>query len=153
MKYAFTLWGIVCLSLILAMPALAQVAPPNTQTVTPSPVAAPATTSPQTPPQTGANTGVFTLQLPACVSTGRCTVDDVVRTGVAFANLLMSLSGVLFFATFVYGGGMYLLSFGRSDWVTKGTKAMTGAMIGMGIVLSAWTIVNYIATTLQMGPV
>ena len=60
----------------------------------------------------------------------------------------MTLSGALFFASFIYGGAMYLLSFGRSDWVSKGTKAMTGSMIGMAIVLSAWTIVNYIASSL-----
>lgn len=105
------------------------------------------------PPQRKAGSENFSLQLPSCVSDGKCELDDIVQTGVAFANLLMSLSGVLFFAAFIYGGAMYLLSFGRSDWVSKGTKAMTGAMIGMGIVLSAWTIVNYIATTISIGSI
>jgi len=95
-----------------------------------------------------AGNGNFSLQLPACVKDGRCTLNDIVCTATAFANLLMSLSGVLFFAAFIYGGAMYLLSFGRSEWVSKGTKAMVGAAIGMGIVLSAWTIVNYIASSL-----
>jgi len=90
----------------------------------------------------------FSLQLPDCTIKGNCGLDDIVLTGVAAANLFMSLSGALFFATFVYGGAMYLLSFGKSDWVSKGTKAMTGAVFGMTIVLSAWTIVNYIAGSL-----
>jgi len=75
-------------------------------------------------------------------------LDDIVSTGVAFAGLLMELSGALFFATFIYGGAMYLLSFGRSEWVSKGNKAMTGAIIGMGIVLTAWMIVKYIVIAL-----
>lgn len=124
------------------------------QGVTPPPVVrSEQTQGTPPPPQRRAGYENFSLQLPSCTRDGRCTLDDIVQTGVAFANLLMSLSGALFFAAFIYGGAMYLLSFGRSDWVTKGTKAMTGAMIGMGIVLSAWTIVNYIATTLSIGPV
>ena len=88
------------------------------------------------------------LELPGCIKSGKCGLDDIVMTGTAFANLITELSAAAFFATFIYGGAMYLLSFGRSDWVSKGTKAMTGAMIGMGIVLAAWTIVNYIASSL-----
>ena len=90
----------------------------------------------------------FSLQLPSCTASGNCGLDDIVKTGVSFANLLMTLAGAMFFGTFIYGGAMYLLSFGRSEWVSKGTKAMTGAMIGMGIVLAAWTIVRYIVVAL-----
>jgi hypothetical protein len=69
-------------------------------------------------------------------------------TGVAFANLLMTLSGAFFFGAFVYGGGMWVMSFGRSDWVSKGKTAMINAVIGMVIVLSAWTIVKYVVSSL-----
>lgn len=84
------------------------------------------------------------LVLPTCISSGNCTLDDIVKTGAAFANLLTQLSAGFFFATFIYGGAMYLLSFGNKSRVEKGKKAITGAAIGMLIVLAAWTIVNYI---------
>ncbi len=83
---------------------------------------------------------------PACMSDGNCKLDDIVLTGVAFANLLTEISAALFFATFVYGGAMYLMSFGKQDRVKKGTDAMKGAAIGMLIVMGAWTIVRYVAT-------
>ncbi len=91
----------------------------------------------------------FSISIPAkCLQTGTCSLDDIIATGISFANLLITLSGAIFFATFIYGGAMYLLSFGRSSWVQKGTKSMVGAMIGMGIVLAAWTIVRYVVTAL-----
>lgn len=84
-----------------------------------------------------------------CMSAGDCTLDDILTTGAAFANLLTQLSAAFFFATFVYGGAMYLLSFGDKGRVDKGKKAITGAAIGMLIVLMAWTVVNYIANSLK----
>jgi hypothetical protein len=88
------------------------------------------------------------LDLPPCISTGNCTLDDIVKTGANFANLLTQVSAALFFATFIYGGAMYLLSFGDKSRVEKGKKAITGAAIGMAIVLGAWTLVTYIAGSL-----
>jgi type IV secretion system pilin len=93
--------------------------------------------------------GGFRFQLPPCVQIGNCTLDDIVRTGASFANFLTGLSAALFFATFVYGGARYLLSFGKKESVEAGKKAMTGAAIGMGFVLGAWTLVNYVANSLQ----
>lgn len=92
--------------------------------------------------------GPVGLKLPTCIESGNCTVDDIVTTGAAFANLLTQLSAAAFFATFIYGGAMYLLSFGDKARVDKGKKALTGAAIGMLFVLIAWTLVNYIANSL-----
>ncbi len=86
---------------------------------------------------------------PSCWSDGNCSLDDIVLAGSAFANILIELSAALFFATFIYGGAMYIFSFGKSDWVKKGTDAMKGGAIGMLIVLSAWTIVRYLATAIK----
>ncbi|MBP9869686.1 hypothetical protein KBC59_03980 [Patescibacteria group bacterium] len=88
------------------------------------------------------------LALPPCIKDGKCTLDDIVKTGAAFANLLTQLSAGFFFAVFIYGGAMYLLSFGDKSRVDKGKKAITGAAIGMFIVLAAWTIVTYVAKSL-----
>ena len=88
-----------------------------------------------------------------CWQSGNCQLDDILRTGVAFANLLIGLSAAAFFATFVYGGFMYLMSFGSKEYVGKGKKALTGAAIGMIIVMSSWTIVNYLASTITGRPI
>ncbi|MFZ2804683.1 MAG: pilin [Patescibacteria group bacterium] len=103
------------------------------------------TTAPTTAP---ASTALGVLALPACIKSGNCTLDDIVTTGANFANLLTQLSAALFFATFVYGGAMYLLSFGDKSRVEKGKKAIVGAAIGMAIVLGAWTMVTYVANSL-----
>lgn len=104
-------------------------------------------------PKAVAKAGIGQLDLSGvnscCISNGDCTLDDIVTTGAAFANLLTQLSAAFFFAAFVYGGAMYLLSFGDKGRVDKGKKAITGAAIGMLIVLMAWTIVNYIANALK----
>lgn len=82
------------------------------------------------------------LALPACTKNGNCTLADIVQTGVNFATFLMGLSGALFFAVFIYGGAMYLLSFGDKKRVEKGKSAITGAAIGLFFVMAAWTIVQ-----------
>ncbi len=86
-----------------------------------------------------------------CMRTGNCTLDDIVSTGAAFANLLTELSAAIFFATFVYGGAMYLLSFGDSHRVDTGKSAMTGAAIGMAIVLGAWVLVRTLVRVILSG--
>lgn len=82
------------------------------------------------------------LELPPCTKTGNCSVADIVQTGVDFARFLMGLSAALFFVVFIYGGAMYLLSFGDAGRVKKGQEAIKGAVIGMIFVLGAWTIVQ-----------
>lgn len=107
--------------------------------------------TPQTPPTPvsgSSNSGASQVNtpdrliLPPCTKTGDCTLDDIVATGVNFATFLMGLSGALFFAVFIYGGAMYLISFGDAKRVEKGKTAIKGAVIGMVFVLAAWTIVN-----------
>jgi len=87
--------------------------------------------------------------LPDCIDTGNCTLDDIVRTGVAFATFLFGLSAALFFAIFVYGGAMYLLSFGQSGMVERGKKAIKGAVIGFLLVMAAWSIVRFVDESLR----
>lgn len=82
------------------------------------------------------------LVLPPCTKTGNCSLADIVQAGINFATFIMGLSAALFFAVFVYGGAMYLLSFGDKKRVEKGKAAIKGAAIGMIFVLGAWTIVQ-----------
>ncbi len=106
-------------------------------------------------PQTG-STAVWQYQNPEktglllvqCTQSGNCTIDDLVNQGINFAKWIMGLAGALFLLVFVYGGAMYVASFGKSDYVTKGKKALIRGAIGIVLVMGAWTIVSYVATSL-----
>ncbi|MFA6161131.1 MAG: pilin [Patescibacteria group bacterium] len=93
------------------------------------------------------------LQLVPCTETGDCTVDNIVQQGVNFAKWVMGLAGALFLLVFVYGGAMYVVSFGRSDYVTKGKNAMTRGVFGIILVMGAWTVVSYVSISLGYKPV
>ncbi|HPN15484.1 MAG TPA: pilin [bacterium] len=88
------------------------------------------------------------VQLVPCTQTGDCEIADLVQQAVNFARWLMGLAGALFLLVFVYGGAMYVMSFGRSDMVTKGKTALTRGAIGVVLVMGAWTIVTYVADSL-----
>ncbi|MDD5726668.1 MAG: pilin [Patescibacteria group bacterium] len=106
-----------------------------------------------TVPQTG-STAAWVSSVPGglvlvpCTQSGNCTIDDLVNQGINFAKWIMGLAGALFLLVFVYGGAMYVASFGKSDYVTKGKKALTRGAIGIVLVMGAWTIVSYVATSL-----
>ncbi len=110
---------------------------------------APATAAPGEPATEEKATPSFDrLVLPSCTKTGNCTVNDIIQTGVNFASFLMGLSGGLFLIVFIYGGAMYLLSFGDKARVDKGKKAIKGAAFGIIIVMGSWAIVQTIYSTL-----
>ncbi|MBU1348621.1 pilin [Patescibacteria group bacterium] len=112
--------------------------------VTPAPAGNSGILPGSTAPSGQAPQGIIPGSVKNCIDTGDCTLDDIVMTGVGFANFLLGLSGALFLVIFIYGGAMYLLSFGNKSMVERGTKAIKGAAFGMIIVLSAWTIVSQI---------
>lgn len=104
-------------------------------------------------PQTGSTAAWVSsvpggLVLVSCTQSGNCTIDDLVNQGINFAKWIMGLAGALFLIVFVYGGAMYLVSFGKSDYVTKGKNALTRGAIGIVLVMGAWTIVSYVSTSL-----
>lgn len=104
----------------------------------------------------GGSTAEWKLQNPektgvllvSCTQTGDCEIADLVQQAVNFARWLMGLAGALFLLVFVYGGAMYVMSFGRSDMVTKGKTALVRGAIGVVLVMGAWTIVTYVADSL-----
>lgn len=83
-----------------------------------------------------------------CEATGDCEIKDLVSKAVMFAQFLMGISGALFLLAFVYGGAMYIISFGRGAYIEKGKKAMIQSALGMVLILGAWTIVTYLVSSL-----
>ena len=97
---------------------------------------------------TGTRGGFLQLELPACKVDGDCSLDDIVRTGVKFANLLFGLSGAVLLATFVYGGVLYLTA-GSSANVSKAKDMLKNALIGMVLVFGAGLLVSTIYDTFR----
>lgn len=89
--------------------------------------------------------------LPDCYKTGRCSLCDLVQVAVNFGDYLIKLAGALVLLMFVYGGFLMLTAAGKSDQITKGKNAMVNAVIGIIIVLGAYTIVQFVVTTVSGG--
>jgi len=64
-------------------------------------------------------------------------------------NFAINVSGVIFTVLLLIGGLMYLGSAGDEGAVTKAKNLMLAAIIGLVIVLSAWTVSNFVLTKLQ----
>lgn len=100
---------------------------------------------------TGGTTGATTparpagsLVLPACVSDGDCTLDDIVQTGVNFANFLFGISGAIFLAIFVYAGFKYIWSSSNPSEISKAKAMLVNATVGMLLIISAGVLVNFV---------
>lgn len=91
------------------------------------------------------------LILPACVSDGHCSLDDIVQTGVNFANFLFGISGAIFLAIFVYAGILYLTAGGSTDRISKAKKMLTQATIGMLLVVGAGAMVTFVYNAFRGG--
>ena len=66
-----------------------------------------------------------------------------------FKNLLgaaIYLGGLVVGIAIIYGGFLVLTSAGNEGRVSQGRKAITSAVVGFAIVLSAWLIVNTLLT-------
>lgn len=61
----------------------------------------------------------------------------------------LGLSGAVALLMFVYGGFMWLISAGDAKKVQKGKDTFTYAVIGLVIIFTAYTAVNFIIDALQ----
>lgn len=87
------------------------------------------------------------IGLPSCISTGLCTLDDIVYTGAQFANFLIGLSGSVFLAIFIYAGFMYLTAAGSSRAETA-RKMIIQSTIGIVLMLAGFVIISFIQSAL-----
>lgn len=84
------------------------------------------------------------LQLPACVEDGNCGLDDLVQTGVYFANFLFGISGAIFLAIFVYAGFKYIWFSSNAGEIGKAKSMLVNATVGMILIISAGVLVNFV---------
>lgn len=62
---------------------------------------------------------------------------------------VIGLSGVIALLVFVYGGFLWLISAGDANKVKKGKDAFTYALLGLVIIFTAYTAVNFVIKALQ----
>ena len=62
---------------------------------------------------------------------------------------LIALSGIVAAAVLIFNGFMYITASGDENKITKATKGITYAIIGLVIAAIAFLIVNYVAQLIQ----
>ena len=70
---------------------------------------------------------------------------------VYMINWILGFVGLVAVCVFIFGGFMYITSGGEQGGMDKGKKAMTYAVIGMGVVLVSFAAVNTILNTWEEG--
>ncbi len=87
---------------------------------------------------------------PVCACCGDCTLNDFLRLGTGVADIILRYLGVAALLLFVVGGIMWITSGGSSERVQKGKKIITGSIIGMVIVLFAFTLTRSLMKALEI---
>ena len=81
---------------------------------------------------------------PICVCCGDCTLNNFLGMGVNIANLILKLCGVFALAFLIIGGLLWITSGGSPDQITKGKKMITGSIIGIIVILIAFTLIKVV---------
>lgn len=84
----------------------------------------------------------------ACRGLGQCSVSDMVQLFVNITVLILGISGSVVLLMFVIGGGTWILSNGKPELVTRGKQTMEHAVIGLAIILLAYTAINFLIAAL-----
>ena len=79
---------------------------------------------------------------------GKYTLNEMVSVAIKIANFILGIVGSLALLAFVAGGVMMMLSAGNPEWVTRGKQTIIGAVIGLAIVFTSYTIIFFIYKSL-----
>lgn len=79
---------------------------------------------------------------PVCAFCGDCTLNNFLELGVNISKIILKYLGVFALLMFVIGGVIWITSGGSSEKVQLGKKIISGAVVGMVIVLGAVLIVR-----------
>ncbi len=94
------------------------------------------------------NNGIIFANLPepqeACKEFGQCTLDQVMQIFVNIATGILGVIGSIVLLMFVYGGYVWITSFGREERVTRGKDTMNHAILGLALVLGAYALMNFV---------
>ncbi len=71
-------------------------------------------------------------------------IEGIVGLITFILNLIIGFSAVLAVIMIIYGGYNFIMSGGDSEKISKGSKAITAAVVGMAIVFLARFIITFI---------
>lgn len=77
-----------------------------------------------------------------------CSATELILTII---NYLIYFSGTVSILFIMLGGFWYLTSAGNDEQAEKGQKTLTNAIIGLVVVIMAFTIVRIVNSTLSLG--
>ena len=99
-----------------------------------------------------AESSFFGPIVPTECQTCPCGFAGVLEIARHLMNFAVSLGIVLLTFTLAWGGLLYILSAATPENRSQANKLITGAVIGMTLILSSWLIVDFIMRTLYSGP-
>lgn len=76
------------------------------------------------------------------------SIDSPAEILVNVIEFALGLVGLLALVMFIYGGFVILTAHGNADQFKKGTHALLYAVIGMVVVLTSYSVLNYIFTNI-----
>jgi len=76
---------------------------------------------------------------------------NILTSLAAIVNALLGFTGALFLGLIIYGGILYMTSAGKEEQIKKAKKFLSNSVIGIVIVMSAYTITYFLATALEGG--
>ena len=75
----------------------------------------------------------------------KASIDGLIKN---FIFSVLSLSGVLALAAFIYGGVLWLISMGDTAKITKGKNVMIWAVAGLAIIFGSYAIISLVYTAM-----
>ena len=76
--------------------------------------------------------------------------DQDVRTSTArIINVALSLLGVILLVLIVYSGFLWMTAAGNDEQISKAKKILASSVIGLVIILSAYSISRFVVTNLS----
>ena len=73
---------------------------------------------------------------------------DIRTTTAEIINVALGLLGIVALVLIVYAGFMWMTSGGNDDQVTKAKKVLFSSVIGLALILSAYSISRFVTTQL-----
>jgi hypothetical protein len=79
---------------------------------------------------------------------GNYSLNNMVSVAVIVSQFILGIVGSLALLAFVAGGLMMMLSAGNPEWVTRGKQTLIGAVVGLVIVFTSYTIIYFVFKSL-----
>lgn len=80
-------------------------------------------------------------------SGGSCTPCTFLKLFINGADIIIGLTGAFAIVMFVFGGVTMITAYGNPDLINRGKAMITATIVGILIVLLAWTFVNVLITS------